>query len=177
MGRGAFFSCSFHFEMYNSQHPLVLTELLREVMNLPSPPPVSPSTPPPELCGRLDRLDRLAREAYPVSSTSSLGSPVPARMTGQGPWAAPTGGNNIIVKKNNLTEQNHRGNITTNVVLGDRTSPANVGRVDGPGLGTPYGGLAPLSPLGNHLDQEEGLAPATQPCGMPQCRRLRGEDK
>ena len=36
-------------EMLHNQPPLVLTELLREVMNLPSPPPVSPGSPPPEL--------------------------------------------------------------------------------------------------------------------------------
>ena len=72
-------------EMANSQHPLVLTDLLREVMNLPSPPPVSPGTPPPELRWRIKRLDRLAREAYPISPTSSLGSPAPTRMAGHGP--------------------------------------------------------------------------------------------
>ena len=52
-------------EMQNSQHPLVLTDLLREVMNLPSPPPISPGTPPPEVRARIKRLDRLARETSP----------------------------------------------------------------------------------------------------------------
>merc|ERR1711954_489685 len=98
--------------MAHSQHPLVLTNLLREVMNLPSPPPISPGTPPPEVQERIERLDRLAREAYLVSPTSSLGSPAPTRMSGFGPWVvgnttatAPTGGNKITEGEDTLAEQ------------------------------------------------------------------------
>ena len=51
-------------EMLNSQHPLVLTDLLREVMNLPSPPP--------ELREQLERLDRASSHSCAFRSRAGL---------------------------------------------------------------------------------------------------------
>ena len=46
--------------MAHSRHPLVLTDLLREVMDMPSPPPISPGTPPADVQERTARLERMA---------------------------------------------------------------------------------------------------------------------
>ena len=42
-------------EMFHCQQPLVLRDMLREIMDIPSPPPVSAGPPPPEVMARLDR--------------------------------------------------------------------------------------------------------------------------
>ena len=65
-------------ELLQCHRPLRLTEELRELDNLPAPPPFLPETPPAHL------FPWFARDT--PSPRSSPATPVPDRVTGHYPW-------------------------------------------------------------------------------------------
>ena len=66
-------------QMFLNETPLALTGMLQELMEIPSPPPVAPGSPPPEVQERMEELDRLADLVYPATPTS-VDTPPPQRM-------------------------------------------------------------------------------------------------
>ena len=149
--------------MFLCQHPMVLTDMLRGIMDIPSPPPVSQDPPSPEVQERLEELERLAALAYPVSPSSPLDSPAPQRVPNWGPWIegnrispaaaaattldAPQEGKKPTIDMNSINRKHRRCIITTNVVLGNN----------------------------NDNLEKEGSAPAG-PCGLPWCKGQGGQE-
>ena len=114
-------------ELLQCHPPLMMTEELRRIDNLPSPPPFLPETPPAHL------FPWFARDT--PSPRSSPATPTPKRMRGPDPWNGPreVGG---ITPVGRAATQASGGTAARETAAATAAGPAPAGREAGgvPGL-------------------------------------------